>query len=166
MARWGRTDYKQLQQLRDNIAKLESVDMEKFCRDVSKELAARLLALVIPATPVGDYPYSSGKIGGTLRRGWTSKTHDEAASSRGDGLSKATAYAQALPISKVGTTYLVEIINPVQYASYVNYGHRTVNGGYVPGQLFLELSERELERKVPSIIERKLERLLRDTFSV
>ena len=51
--RWGSVDYRQLQKLRDNLAKLERVDMDKFCRDVSKELAARLLALVIPRTPVG-----------------------------------------------------------------------------------------------------------------
>ena len=54
--RWGSVDYRQLQKLRDNLAKLERVDMDKFCRDVSKELAARLLALVIPRTPVGQYP--------------------------------------------------------------------------------------------------------------
>ena len=29
--------------------------MEKFCRDVSKELAARLLGFVIPRSPVGVY---------------------------------------------------------------------------------------------------------------
>ena len=38
--RWGSVDYRQLQKLRDNLAKLESVDMDKFCRDMSKELAA------------------------------------------------------------------------------------------------------------------------------
>lgn len=72
--RWGSVDYRQLQKLRDNLAKLERMDMDKFCRDVSKELAARLLALVIPRTPVGKYPKGSGKKGGTLRRGWTAKT--------------------------------------------------------------------------------------------
>ena len=77
--RWGSVDYRQLQKLRDNLAKLESVDMDKFCRDMSKELAARLLALVIPRTPVGQYPKGSGKKGGTLRRGWTAKTDAEAA---------------------------------------------------------------------------------------
>ena len=71
---WGNCDYKQLQRLRDSLATLQSMDMDRFCTEVSKELAARLLALVIPRTPVGQYPKSSGKKGGTLRRGWTSKT--------------------------------------------------------------------------------------------
>ena len=77
--RWGNVDYKQLQKLRDNLQKLQDMDLDKFCEDVSKELAARLLALVIPRTPVGQYPRSSGKKGGTLRRGWTARTEQEAA---------------------------------------------------------------------------------------
>ena len=64
---WGNCDYKQLQRLRDSLATLQSMDMDRFCTEVSKELAARLLALVIPRTPVGQYPKSSGKKGGTLR---------------------------------------------------------------------------------------------------
>ena len=60
---WGNCDYKQLQRLRDSLATLQSMDMDRFCTEVSKELAARLLALVIPRTPVGQYPKSSGKKG-------------------------------------------------------------------------------------------------------
>lgn len=65
MAKWGNCDYRQLQKLRDNLTKLQNADLEKFCRDVSKELAARLLALVIPRTPVGDY---SKEITVTVKR--------------------------------------------------------------------------------------------------
>ena len=75
---WGNCDYKQLLKLKENIDRLQSMDMQKFCRDASKELAARLLSLVIPATPVGQYPKSTGKKGGTLRRGWTAKSQAEA----------------------------------------------------------------------------------------
>ena len=45
---WGNCDYKQLQRLRDSLATLQSMDMDHFCTDVSKELAARLLALAVP----------------------------------------------------------------------------------------------------------------------
>lgn len=120
---WGNCDYKQLQRLRDSLATLQSMDMDRFCTEVSKELAARLLALVIPRTPVGQYPKSSGKKGGTLRRGWTSKTQADAAS-RG-GSNDAKAYAEALPVRKSGNAYIIEVINPVEYASYVEFGHRT-----------------------------------------
>ena len=141
---WGNCDYKQLQRLRDSLATLQSMDMDRFCTEVSKELAARLLALVIPRTPVGQYPKSSGKKGGTLRRGWTSKTQADAAS-RG-GSNDAKAYAEALPVRKSGNAYTIEVINPVEYASYVEFGHRTRGGdGWVPGQYFLTLSEQDLE---------------------
>ena len=187
--RWGNVDYKQLQKLRDNLAKLESVDMDKFCRDMSKELAARLLNLVIPRTPVGDYSREvtvtakrdgkhhkkgdtytkratpSGKKGGTLRRGWTAKTQADAAG-RG-GSNNAKEYAASLPVTKSGHTYTIEVINPVEYASYVEFGHRTRGGGgWVPGRYFLTLSEQDLERLAPGVIERKLEALLREAFNV
>ena len=161
---WGNCDYKQLQRLRDSLATLQSMDMDRFCTEVSKELAARLLALVIPRTPVGQYPKSSGKKGGTLRRGWTSKTQADAAS-RG-GSNDAKAYAEALPVRKSGNAYTIEVINPVEYASYVELGHRTRGSdGWVPGQYFLTLSEQDLERLAPGVIERKLEALLREVFN-
>ena len=163
--KWGRCEYRQLIKLRDNLAKLQSADLDKFCRDTSKELAARLLSLVIPATPVGKYPKASGKKGGTLRRGWTARTEQEAASRGGD--SNAETYAQALPIKKQGSNYLVEVINPVHYASYVEFGHRTPGGkGWVAGQYFLTLSEQDLRALAPALIEKKLEALLREVFRV
>lgn len=179
MARWGSCDFKQLRKLRDNLSRLRAMDLEKFCTDVSKELAARLLALVIPRTPVGNYKgetYTcvsgqthhsskvSGKNGGTLRRGWTARTEQEAA---GGGKIDAKAYVQSLPIVRRGNTYVVEVINPVHYASYVEFGHRTPGGkGWVNGHYFLTLSEQDLERIAPGIIERKLEALLREAFHV
>ena len=162
--KWGRCDYRQLIKLRDNLAKLQRMDLDKFCRDTSKELAARLLSLVIPATPVGNYSKASGKKGGTLRRGWTARTEQEAAGRGGD--SNAQAYAQALPISKQGSTYIVEVINPVHYASYVEFGHRTPGGGWVEGKYFLTISEQQLRGRAPAIIEDKLKKLLRGAFNV
>ena len=161
---WGSCDYRQLQKIRDNLDRLERMDMNKFCQDVSKELAARLLALVIPRTPVGRYPKSSGKKGGTLRRGWTARTAGEAAASSS---MDAKAYAAALPVSRQGRNFYVQVINPVEYASDVEFGHRTRGGkGWVNGQYFLTLSEHDLERLTPALIERKLEALLREVFRV
>lgn len=166
MAKWGNADFDQLKQLQDRLQQLEQIDLDKFCRDVSKELAARLLALVIPRTPVGDYPEGTGKKGGTLRRGWT-----------GGKNTGAKSYAESLPISKAGTTYTIEVINPVEYASYVEFGHRQTPGRFVPaigkrlktswvdGQYFLTLSEEDLQRMAPAVIQRKLDQLLREVFN-
>ena len=106
---WGNCDYKQLLKLKENIDRLQSMDMQKFCQDASKELAARLLSLVIPATPVGQYPKSTGKKGGTLRRGWTAKSQAEATKG---GKADVKAYAQSLPVFKQGNNYYIEVINP------------------------------------------------------
>ncbi|MDO5593622.1 MAG: HK97 gp10 family phage protein [Eubacteriales bacterium] len=161
---WGSCDYRQLQKIRNNLDRLERMDMNKFCQDVSKELAARLLALVIPRTPVGRYPKSSGKKGGTLRRGWTARTAGEAAAG---STTDAKAYAAVLPVSRQGRNFYVQVINPVEYASYVEFGHRTRGGKcWVNGQYFLTLSEHDLERLTPALIERKLEALLREVFRV
>lgn len=180
MAKWGSADYKQLEKLRNNIAKLQRTDMEKFCRDVSKELAARLLGLVIDRTPIGVYKnhtyicvtgyqhkghYVEGKNGGTLRRGWTAKTQSEAESG-GDKVD-AKAYAKNLPITKSGNQYVVEIINPVEYASYVEFGHRAPNSDWVVGHLFLTKSENDVELRIsPQLIEKELQKLFNSIFDV
>lgn len=172
MATWGSCDYKQLEQLRENMERLRGMDMEKFCRDASKELAARLLALVIPATPVGKYPKSTGKKGGTLQHGWTASTGDTERDQKQamySALFEGTQQVsrKTMQVGKVGNNYIIEVVNPVEYASYVEYGHRTANGkGWVPGHYFLTLAEEELRRIAPAVLERKLEKLLREAFNV
>lgn len=167
MAKWGSCDYEQLLRLRDNLDRLQSADLDKFCRDVSKELAARLLSLVIPRTPVGKYSTASGKKGGTLRRGWTARSEQEAeATAVFGGGTGAAEYARALSVYKQGSNYTIEVINPVHYASYVELGHRTKNGGWVNGQYFLTISEQELRNLAPAVIERKLQALLQGVFNV
>ena len=189
MAGGVKCDCRQLKRLRDNLTKLQDADMEKFCTDMSKELAAKLLALVIHATPVGDYSRevtvvakrtgkkhfkgevytkkvnTSGKKGGTLRRGWTARTQAEAESGSGNG-AKAAEFAATMAVKRVGTTYTIEIINPVEYASYVEFGHRTPKGGWVVGQYFLTNSENEIKRRAPAWIEARLKRLLQEAFNV
>lgn len=54
MAKWGMCDFSELEKLEKEFEKLAKTDVEKFCKDVAKELAARLLSKVIPRTPVGE----------------------------------------------------------------------------------------------------------------
>lgn len=164
MARWGRVDFKQLQRLQKRMQKLEKVQFEKFCEDAAKELAARLLAKVIKRTPVGNY--DDGTVGGTLRRGWTVGSHREAelASTFGGG-SGVKKFADSMVVTKKGNNYEIEVINPVNYAMYVEYGHRTRNHqGWVPGRFMMTISADEVEQQAPKIIERKLMKLLGEAF--
>ena len=150
-----RLDYDELQKLKEQIEKVtDETQMNLFFQSCAKELAARLLAKVIKRTPVGQYPKGSGKTGGTLRRGWTAGQN-----------SNASAYANSLTVNKVGNDYVIEIINPVEYASYVEFGHRTRNHkGWVEGQFMLTISEDEIRKSAPRILEKKLETYLKGCF--
>mgnify|MGYP000048087142 FL=1 len=57
---------------------------------------------------------------------------------------------------------MVEIINPVEYASYVEFGHRTVSGGWVEGRYMLTISEEKLKRIAPSVLEKMVLRKLKE----
>ncbi|WP_343101373.1 HK97 gp10 family phage protein [Romboutsia sp. MSSM.1001216sp_RTP31141st1_G3_RTP31141_220114] len=146
MARWGKCDYRQLKRLQKRMESLESVDLDFFCKECAKELAARLLRKVIKNTPEGDYPSSTGKVGGTLIRGWT-----------GGVKTNASNYAKGLPINKKGNVYEIIVENPVSYGIYVEFGHRYRNHkGWHPGKFMLTKAEIELEGQLEAIIEKKL----------
>lgn len=200
-------DYDELNKLKEQIEKFGKPDqIDVFLTSCAKELAARLLAKVIKRTPVGKKPeikgdkfvtaegssgkeknflsaeaarieqYWSGYTGATLRRGWTAKTHEEAEHGSGNG-KNPTEYANSLQINKVGNDYVIEIINPVKYASYVEYGHRQRPGRFVPalgkrlkqgwveGQFMLTISENEIRNSAPGILEKKLKTYLKECFN-
>jgi hypothetical protein len=163
MAKIGNCDYKQLKELEKKIEKLKGNDFNAFCESCAKELTARLLRKVIKRTPVGEYEKGSGKVGGTLRRGWTAKSEEEAKSG---GNADVNGFVDSVKITKSGSTYQVKIINPVEYASYVEYGHRTRNHkGWVKGQFMLTISEQELQTQAPKILENKLMKYLGECFN-
>ena len=178
MASWGKVDYKELKELEKRLSKVTQQKLDEFYASCAKEIAARLLAEVVPLTPVGDYTVyeeytakrnskyhkkgevykrkaknQSGKVGGTLRRSWT--------------------------ISEVrhnGRQFVVEVVDPVEYASYVEYGHRQTPGRYVPaigkrltkswvkGRFMLTISEQEIREKTPDLLEKRVRTFLREVF--
>lgn len=155
MARNGNVNIRDLENFRRKIkTSLGGNNLNAFIESCSKELAARLLAKVIKRTPVGQYPKSSGKTGGTLRRGWTGSKNQSASS-----------YAGNLKVNHYGGVYVIEIINPVEYASYVEFGHRTRGGaGWVEGRFMLTISEQEVQTDSRKILENKLKKKLEECF--
>lgn len=165
--RWGKVDYRELKDLRDKLEQFQKVDMEKFCSDMAKEIAARLLRRVKKRTPVGEYEvityrtkdgrtitFNEGKQGGTLRNNWKIKN----------------------TVTKKGVVYEIEVFNPIEYASYVEYGHRQQVGRFVPhigkrlksgwveGQFMLKISEEEVQAIAPKLLEKRLNEELRRIF--
>lgn len=149
LAKMGKFDMKGLKDFQKQLESLQPPD--EFVESCAKELAARLLAKVIKRTPVGQYSKGSGKTGGTLRRGWT-----------GQKRASAQNYAESLTVHHFGDTYVIEIINPVEYASYVEYGHRTANHkGWVKGHFMMTISEQELETIAPKVLEAKIKKYMK-----
>lgn len=178
MGKMGGFTAADLKKLQKQLNKIQEGNVEAFVDSCAKELAARLLAKVIKRTPVGQYDKpvkfttsegkevsftpKTGKKGGTLRRGWTSKTHEEAVGGSGkSSVAAGKAYADSLKINHFGNTLVIEIVNPVKYASYVEYGHRTANHkGWVQGRFMLTTSEQELENITPKVLESKIKKFL------
>lgn len=150
----GSVDMRELVKFQENLNNLASeAKRQQFCEACAKELAARLLAKVIKRTPVGKYPTSSGKVGGTLRRGWTGNKDVEHATN-------------CIQVTKSGNLYTVKITNPTEYASFVEFGHRTANhNGWVKGQFMMTISENEIKRMAPGLLEKRLEEFLGGTFN-
>ena len=109
---------------------------EQLMIDTIKELAARLLRKVIKRTPSDT---------GNLRRNWT-----------------------VSDVRKNGGNYEIEVSNSTEYASYVEFGHRQTPGRFVPaigkrlkkswvkGKFMLTISENELQKQAPAVIQKKI----------
>lgn len=166
-------DVKQLQEFKEKLNNLSSVQTPIFMNQAVREMANWLLSLVIPRTPVGK------DHGGTLRRGWLNNTANQAANGSGTEFSGSdfSNRANAMNVSRGARGgYSITVKNPVYYASYVEYGHRQTPGRYVPaigkrlvkswveGQHFLKISEDELREIAPEMLEELLEKFLRTVF--
>nr|DAK80990.1 MAG TPA: type I neck protein [Caudoviricetes sp.]DAZ77867.1 MAG TPA: type I neck protein [Caudoviricetes sp.] len=153
----GSVDMRELVKFQENLNRLAGSEdtRNSFCESCAKELAARLLTKVIKRTPVGKYPASSGKVGGTLRRGWTAGNKEG-----------VQAAVDSIQVTKSGNQYTIKIMNPTEYASFVEFGHRTANhNGWVKGQFMMTISENEIKRMAPGLLEKRLEEFLGGTFN-
>jgi len=138
----GKVNVSDLKKFQENLKKLDEAQRAKWSEAVVKELAARLWAKVRLRTPVGEYNKSTGTQGGTLRRGWT-----------------------VGEVNRNGNEFTIEIINPVEYAQYVEFGHRTANHqGWVDGRFMLTISEQELQADAPRILTNKLDKFIKEVF--
>jgi len=192
----GKIDMKGLENFQKSLEKLNNTQRQQWNEATIKELAGRLLAKVIKRTPVGKPPrpeksnrtvkvtgtsgktksflsadevryqqYWSGYKGGTLRRGWTGGKDID-----------PYDFANSSKVMKSGNDYIIIIKNPVEYAPYVEFGHRQTPGRFVPaigkrlksswveGKFMLTVSEQELQSEAPRIIEQKLQKFLEEAF--
>ena len=191
MSSWGSVDFRELTELCNRIGKLagdaSGVDFDKVCVSVGNKCAQVLLNKVKKRTPVGHKPDLSdikyGKVktikikkpGSRQKKikvetnpDWVTETYWKGY--RGGTLRDAW---KALPPVFSGDHYTFVVLNPMKYASFVEYGHRQHPGRYVPalgkrlkeswvkGRYMLTISENELKGAMPRIIEKEVNAALR-----
>lgn len=165
-------DTRELKQFEKNLKKLGS-KRDDFLIHASRQRAETLISVVVPLTPVGHYrnwgPFALGAFnrrGGTLRRGWAVDTHEQAYKDAQSGNASVDPEKRAreLPVKRVGNTYTVEVKNPVKYFIFVEEGHRTRSGGYVPGRHFLRTAEDRVKAIEPKIMSRLLKQFIKQNL--
>lgn len=138
-----KVDIKELRAFQQQVGEMQE-NYDVVIESIAKEITQRFLRKVIKLTPRGEYPKKSGKQGGTLQKGWGKPT-------------------DPITIYKTAGMYEVEVINPVQYADYVEKGHRTRGGkSWVPGRFFLKFSEEEIQAIAPALVQKRIEQKLKE----
>jgi len=126
---------KELKAMLDDISEIDKRVLDKAVNEG--------LADAKRNTPVGQYPPSSGRVGGFMRKSWA-----------------------VSPTKKTGNGAEKELYNTAFYAPYVNYGHRIVNRkgetvGWVPGKFILEKAIKKVEKALVRLFEKEVERVNR-----
>ena len=147
-------DVSQIEGFQQKIKALNGTQRDLFFRESCMEGANRLVSLVKPLTPD---PH------GTLRAGW-------------DNALGALGMMSVTKSQGAGQSYAVTVENATPYASDVEYGHRQTPGRYVPaigkrlvaswveGKHMLEISEGNLNKVLPTVLQNKLDAFLRTVF--
>lgn len=150
-------NYKEFEDFVKKVEKqLSEKNRKKFMEDCCKEIAARLLSRVIKRTPVDE---------GTLRRGWTGSIENVSEKGNVVGVTGKSGAASNINVVYRNGEYRCAIFNPVEYASYVEYGRRNRGGsGWVDGQFFLTVSEQEVDRLAPALLEKRLMQYLKEAM--
>lgn len=198
------SEFKSLQDKLDRLS--DPVQLDKFMKKCVQEIAMETLRRVIRKTPVSatikivenvtdelgnEVKYKRGKnkgknktklttihTGGTLRRGWIAHSHTEAEAQKSNSPNENSIaeYVYRLKVSKIGTSYVAWIVNVVEYASYVEYGHRQTVGRFVPaigkrlkkswvqGRHMLQISMQEVEARLPQFLDKYLQDYLNQIF--
>lgn len=201
MGKWGKVDYRELKKLDERLEQLSEVDMDQLCRQAAQEIAKILWNKVKKRTPVGVKPkfdepktvkvqgddyitQTTTKSGEKVFRKRKGKKYNMLTRSgaildqywagyRGGSLRDAWTI---LPVEKHGNTYEITVINNLDYASYVEYGHRQTPGRYVPalgkslkvswvkGRFMLTISEQEVKTLAPELLNDMLYEALKGVF--
>lgn len=159
-------DVSQLEEFRDKLVKLQT-RQDEICKTIVMDLALRAMRDIIKNTPVGNY--DDGRRGGALRQGWAAQTEGEAIESASPNLDY-NKFSSNLKIEKQGNNYVATISNVMNYASYVEYGHRKVKRqgdsyityGWQEGVFMMTIAIAKVDSLKDRIIERSLDNIFKE----
>jgi hypothetical protein len=141
-------DVSALKKFADDLKNLAEERLDSFFNETAKALAAEFIQRVIG---IDEERTPRGETG-QLRDGWSIDS-----------------------ITKVENGYEVRIVNPVEYASYVEYGHRGVfvpalgvtlhlDTRFTEGKFMMTKTEKEFLELAPQMIAERFEKFLREVM--
>ena len=137
--RWGEFDFDEIRRLARNLKELEKA-LPGFIEDCVREIALRLLAKVVPRTPVDT---------GELRRNWTIGQ-----------IRRIKGGWQVDVFNPVLYAIYVEYGHRGVYVPALGVTLH-VDTHWTEGKFMLTISEQALERELPAILKRKQEAFLK-----
>ena len=118
-------NFKKLKQFEANLEALNE-HKDLFIRQMANELATIFFTEVKKRTPVGKGTF---EVVGKIKRGKNKGKVKLKKISQGGSLRRSWYITKAI---KHRNYYIASIVNPMEYASYVENGHRQKVGRYVP----------------------------------
>lgn len=166
---------------------------DEFFLSCTDELSARLLSKVQKRTPVGpgEFRVTTDKEVNKGRRLYSNQSGVDEKGETHYSIEKTGKTAKGVKLIKLrsggllrrswqaikakgsGRTYSAKVFNPIEYASFVEYGHRQHVGQFVPvlgkrlkrawipGQHMLQNSRNELSKSTDKILQRRLDAWLK-----
>ena len=146
-------DYRAYSKFATNMGKVEK-DFIKFLKLFLLQQAQRVVAAAKPRTPVDT---------GALRESWSIGKEAKVLKYSSDGKVESVDYsskfsrkASVQDIKVVGKNLQVVISNPMEYASYIEYGHHSYEGRYM-----LTISINEVEQAMPQRFKKSFTEFIR-----
>jgi len=155
MPRWGKADFKELEQLQERLEKLSNLDMDKFYTEAAKDLAGRLLSKVKKRTPV---------VYGTLRDAWAVMPVGKRGNHYTVVVLNNLVYASYV---EYGHRQLPGRFIPGYWEGERFIYDPDAEGGmvlkdsWVKGRFMLTISTQELENQAPALLEKRLYNFLK-----
>ena len=186
-------DFSEIKKLTEAVENI-SASRDEVISQVAKELAARLLRMVIKRTPVGNgnyyvqfvrtYDAKTGEARYIKNKSGKNKGKVKFTATKVTGGTLRRGWTVNNKVLMFGDTYAVNVFNNVFYCTYVENGHRQTPGrfvphicdpktgkfgkklkkSWVPGKHMLKLSTEELQKQAQSIVEKRVNQWLNEVM--